>query len=74
VQQLVDVPKIWIGVNDVDLEGHFVLVTGGPATFLPWAAGEPNNAMGSEDCVELVGAQLNDDSCDTSLPFLCECE
>jgi hypothetical protein len=58
----------------VDLEGHFVKVTGGPATFLPWAQGEPNNSGGSEDCVELVGDGLNDDSCDAPLPFLCECE
>jgi hypothetical protein len=65
---------VWIGVNDVDLEGHFVKVTGGPATFLPWAQGEPNDSGGAEDCVELVGHDLNDDRCDTQLPFLCECE
>lgn len=65
---------VWIGVNDVDLEGHFVKVTGGPATFLPWGQGEPNNSGGNEDCVELLGPSFNDDSCDTPLPFLCECE
>jgi hypothetical protein len=74
VLPLVDVPIIWLGVNDVDLEGHFVEVTGGPATFLPWGPGEPNNGMGSEDCVELIADKFNDDSCDTPLPFLCECE
>jgi hypothetical protein len=74
VQTLIDVPVIWIGMNDVDQEGHFVVVTGGPAIFHPWGAGEPNNAQGGEDCVELIGAKLNDDACDTPLPFLCECE
>jgi hypothetical protein len=74
VQTIIDVPKLWIGVDDVDEENHFVLVTGGPAVYLPWAAGEPNNSQGVEDCVELIGDALNDDSCDTPLPFLCECE
>jgi len=74
VESFIDVQPIWVGVNDVDIEGHFVTVTGGPATFLPWAPGEPNNNQGAEDCVEILGNAFNDDACDTALPFLCECE
>ena len=59
--------------NDVDFEDDYVLVTGGPAAFLPWREGEPNNAN-EEDCVELVGDGLNDRDCDTLRAFVCECE
>ena len=49
-------------------------MTGGAATYLPWAQGEPNNLNDHEDCVELIGDAFNDDDCDRDLPFLCECE
>ena len=42
----------WIGYNDISDEGSFVWVTGEPTTYTNWAGGEPNNQLGTEDCVE----------------------
>ncbi len=40
---------LWIGINDVATEGHFVWSSGEPVNFTYWAPGEPNNFQGNED-------------------------
>jgi hypothetical protein len=44
---------VWIGLNDAAVEGTFVWENGEPVTFTYWEQGEPNNANGNEDFVEM---------------------
>ncbi|KAM4571724.1 ladderlectin-like [Fundulus diaphanus] len=64
----------WVG-------GHKGLVwtwsDGSPFTFSSWSPGEPNNAGGNENCMEinLRGREyVNDANCDIKLPFVCSKE
>jgi hypothetical protein len=70
-------PPVWIGMSDRVDEGTFVLVTGPVAVFRPFRSGEPNDGgpIGfSEDCVELNGAELNDEGCTANRQYVCECD
>ena len=66
----------WIGLNDLALKGRWAWQAGTPVSYVRWAAGEPNDTGGVEDCVELnrFGADggWNDEPCDGALPFVCE--
>ena len=54
--------RIWIGFNDVAVEGMFQWTDGSPAKYTNWNAGEPNNSGGLEDYAEMLGSsgQWND--------------
>jgi len=66
---------LWVGVTDVASEGTYLTVLGAPATFLPWDAGQPDNAPGNADCVRANSAlKFLDDKCSTGLRAVCECE
>src|SRR5690606_25533887 len=67
--------KTWIGITDAAVEGTYETVKGDPATFLPWASGEPNN-QGGQDCVSALMASptIATDNCGQMLPAVCECE
>ena len=39
---------VWIGLNDIANDGHWVWVTGESVTYVHWALGEPNNQMGED--------------------------
>ncbi|XP_071377030.1 CD209 antigen-like protein C [Centroberyx affinis] len=66
---------IWIGLSDKHAEGKWQWVDG---TFLEgggfWQDGEPNNADGAEDCVEVSrgGGGWNDVPCSNRLSWACE--
>nr|CAD7424104.1 unnamed protein product [Timema monikensis] len=67
--------EIYVGINDLHTEGHFISVLGQPLTsvgYAEWMPNEPNDASGNEDCVHIykIKLQLNDVSCDTKLPFI----
>ncbi len=66
----------WFGFNDVAQEGRWVWQAGTPVSYLHWAAGEPNDSGGNEDCGELnrfgPDGGWNDEPCDGALPFICE--
>jgi hypothetical protein len=56
---------LWIGLNDVALEGTFVWANGEPLNFTNWVPGEPNNTGGNENFVAMypiafLGGQWND--------------
>ena len=74
---------MWIGVSDIQQEGHFVYIDGEPATpeNTGWASGEPNNDCDEEYCGEDCGAlnyiafphnKANDAPCDLKYFALCE--
>lgn len=68
---------VWLGLSDSSTEGTFVWVTGKPLTYTNWAAGQPDNHGGIQDCVGMLpakGRQWDDLSCDTSYPALVEYE
>jgi Lectin C-type domain/Putative metal-binding motif len=68
--------KWWIGLNDIAQEGKFAWDGGGPVTFTNWAAGEPNDSGGNEDCVQInryfPEKTWNDEPCSFPLSFVCE--
>ncbi|XP_066540523.1 collectin-11 isoform X2 [Hoplias malabaricus] len=66
--------RVYIGINDLEREGHFVYVELSPmTTFSRWREGEPNNAYEDEDCVELVSSgEWVDVSCSLTMYFVCE--
>ena len=68
----------WVGIDDRTTEGAYVQVNGGTATFLPWAAGQPDNGGGGQgsDCVLGTGTTISDEGCTgggSSYPAVCEC-
>jgi cysteine-rich repeat protein len=69
---------MWIGANDLSVEGTFEWANGEPWGFVVWEAMEPNDALMAEDCVTLRnvlmgGYMWNDLSCiETPPSFLCE--
>jgi len=67
-------PPFWLGVDDLASQGKFMTVKTVPATFLPWAAGEPSTLAG-RDCVRASSATvIATDVCTTRRAALCECE
>ena len=66
-----------IGLHrDPNHQSRWLWVDGSRPNFTNWLSGEPNNAGGSEACVELAsqrhGWKWNDISCTASLRFVCE--
>jgi hypothetical protein len=63
----------WIGISDAQLEGSYVTYNM-PATFLPWAANEPDN-NGNQDCVRALagGTTIETQLCATASVAVCEC-
>ena len=51
---------LWIGFNDVDLEGNFTWISGEPASFTFWNNGEPNNSNNEDYGVMLNTGRWND--------------
>jgi hypothetical protein len=43
--------RLWIGLNDVDIEGTFGWTNGDPLTYTNWNPGEPNDLAPGEDFV-----------------------
>ena len=60
--------------NFAYLDGGLVSTTGRPGVnYRNWAAGEPNNLGGSEDCGTLYPTgKWNDNSCTKRYHFVCE--
>lgn len=51
VSQFGGTENLWIGFNDVAVEGTFVWTNGDPVTYTNWAFGEPNNQFGEDATV-----------------------
>lgn len=65
---------IWLGANDVEVEGEFKWITGEAMTYTLWSAGEPNDGNGGgQDYMHMYTSGAWDDGYGgTSLPFVCE--
>ncbi|XP_038078467.1 macrophage mannose receptor 1-like [Patiria miniata] len=66
---------VWIGANDVSLEGGFRWTDGSPFRYINWAGGEPNNdGVDGENCGELYtgDGKWNDNKCDTQRMYACK--
>uniref|UniRef100_A0A672L4A0 Collectin sub-family member 11 n=1 Tax=Sinocyclocheilus grahami TaxID=75366 RepID=A0A672L4A0_SINGR len=49
--------RMYIGINDLEREGHFVYVERSlMTTCSKWREGKPNNTYNDEDCVEMVSS------------------
>ena len=71
--------RFWVGVNDMATEGMYVTVLGAPATFLPWASGEPDGTVYPEDdCImAATSTRIVDLPCNNvgyKVSAICECE
>jgi hypothetical protein len=69
-------PYLWVGVFDPSGggEGNWTTVLGQPATYLPWAAGQPNDP--AANCVLLLDGspyQFYDFDCTGNPVYVCEC-
>ena len=70
-------PFIWTGVFDPQAGGdnNWTTVLGGPATYLPFASGEPSG--GNQNCLLLddQGAphRMYDFTCNANQIYVCEC-
>ncbi|XP_070196855.1 macrophage mannose receptor 1-like, partial [Littorina saxatilis] len=76
-----DASLAWIGLKKDDLSGQFVWEDSGTtlSSRTNWLPGEPNNAGGGEDCVQMVGAAQrnmagawNDNNCSKPTDFICQ--
>lgn len=66
--------SVWIGLSDVEKEGEWRWTSGTPLRSPSWAAREPNDAGGNEDCgqVYVESNAWNDFPCAAELPYVCE--
>ncbi|XP_038665713.1 collectin-10-like isoform X2 [Scyliorhinus canicula] len=66
--------RVFIGVNDLEKERQFTYTDSTPLqNYSHWRPGEPNNAFGGEDCVEMVSdGGWNDVECHLTMYFVCE--
>jgi len=65
--------SFWIGLRDRG-DRTFIWADGSPIDYVNWNAGEPNNYLDSEDCVNIYSdtALWNDENCGASNHFICE--
>jgi hypothetical protein len=64
----------WIGLSDRITENTFVTVTGETGDQRPFSSGQPDNGSGSEDCVQMKNDGLDDDQCNSTHRYVCECD
>ncbi|XP_057698485.1 C-type lectin domain family 4 member M-like isoform X2 [Corythoichthys intestinalis] len=71
------IEKIWIGLTDQGVEGHWVWMDGTPLSLQFWAVGQPNRYSDNQDCGEFWyrssgNAEWNDANCSSYRYWVCE--
>ncbi|KAF0296472.1 Low affinity immunoglobulin epsilon Fc receptor [Amphibalanus amphitrite] len=64
----------WIGLNDLEDDGHYVWTDGTPYQYVHWAPGQPNDLL-DQDCVSVLedgSGQWDDNHCKYTKLFICE--
>ncbi|MEE6463284.1 hypothetical protein FKM82_005839, partial [Ascaphus truei] len=66
--------RVFIGINDIEKEKQFMYTDNTPLQiYSSWRDGEPNDASGYEDCVEMLSTGVwNDVECHLTIYFVCE--
>uniref|UniRef100_UPI00358E4E95 macrophage mannose receptor 1-like isoform X1 n=2 Tax=Myxine glutinosa TaxID=7769 RepID=UPI00358E4E95 len=71
--------KVWIGLNDINEEGHFVWSDGTPANYTNWGDGRPVQSQDSRfefDCVAMMNyrsiGSWREEICDFKCGYVCE--
>ena len=73
VSSLFSGESVWLGGNDVNVEGQFTWYTNELFSYTNWASGEPNDGKsGGQDYIHMYKSGLWDDIQDTKLGFICE--
>jgi hypothetical protein len=65
---------VWIGGDDIAIEGTYVWENDEPWAFASWKPGEPSGDVDHHDCIKLTGspAVFDDDDCNQKHGFVCE--
>ena len=64
----------WIGLNDLEDDGHFVWTDGSDVHYVNWADGQPNDLF-DQDCVSVVedgSGKWDDNHCTYYKLYICE--
>ena len=73
VASLFSCESVWLGGNDVSIEGQFIWYTNEDFSYSNWGSGEPNNGKsGGQDYIHMYRSGLWDDIESTKLGFVCE--
>ena len=62
---------LWLGIDDIDVEGTFQYATGGNLVFTNWKAGQPDNYGGAQNCVYMY-LGWDDEYCVNKHASICE--
>ncbi|XP_046547951.1 perlucin-like isoform X2 [Haliotis rubra] len=68
--------KYWLGASDLNIEGIWLWEGQRRMNYTNWSPGQPDNAGGNENCLEirLNFGNWNDYQCQKPLNFICEKE
>ncbi len=73
LSNMLTIQSAWIGLNDIENEGHFEWSSGEPVSYTNWYPGQPNNYNGTQHCVEILNnGQWNDQYGSYQLEFIME--
>jgi lectin-like protein len=65
----------WVGIDDQAIKGTFVTQKNMPATYVPWATGQPDQSNPFKGCVNAISAtEIATERCGNSQIAVCECE
>ena len=69
--------SLWIGGNDIDIEGQYAWDTGEPVSWTDWGPEEPKGGVNDNDCINFRrlsngNSEWRDRTCGALNRFVCE--